>query len=490
MIIYKLFDYQQDLVNRALKAYADGYKAPCIVLGCGGGKSVIIAEIIRRSTHKGNRVLFLVHRKELKDQIKNTLINNEVDMDLVHVGMVQTVCRNLDKHPKYDLIVIDENHHSLAKSYRKIIDYFNTYVLGFTATPIRLNGDGLGDVNDILIEGVSIKWMIENHRLSPYRYFSLPSIDLEKLRMSSTGDFTNQSMGDALSKTIYGDTVDNYKRLINGQKTILYAHDVKFSKGYAEYFNKSGIPSKHIDAKTPKAERDQVIQEFREGKILVLCNVDILGEGFDVPDCTAVMLLRPTKSLSLFIQQSMRPMRYQPNKTAYILDHVANFDRHKFPDIKRTWTLEKKDRKRKDDEEHYKTWECDIGTGGCGVLLGENDIPEIQTKYISTEDGLFEVKRYRQCPMCGLKHYIEREDKDEVEGDLVEYTQEDRDKITLMKTDWRQATSYRELQAIGKAKGYKASWSAFKAKELHLPDTPQWVYTWKAKSKFKGSVFE
>ncbi|PKY89721.1 helicase [Falseniella ignava] len=480
---YQLFPYQQDLVDRTLKAYTQGYKAPCIVLGCGGGKSIIIAEIIRRSTHKGNRVLFLVHRKELKEQIEKTLINNDVIMDRVHVGMVQTVVRRLDQHPPYDLIVIDENHHSLAKSYRKIIDYFDTFIVGFTATPIRLNGDGLGDVNDVLIEGVSVKWMIENHRLSPYRYFSLPAIDLAKLKMSSTGDYTSKSTGDALSKTIYGDVVDNYKRLINGQKTILYAHSVEFSRGYAKHFNDNGIPSKHIDANTPKTEREEIIQKFRDGEILVLCNVDILGEGFDVPDCTAVMLLRPTKSLSLYIQQSMRPMRYQSDKIAYILDHVANFDRHKFPDEQREWSLEKKDRKRKGEEEHYRTWECEIGNGGCGVLLGEEDIPKIQIKYIPVKENEFEVERYRQCPICGLKHHIEKNDKEEVEGDLVEYTQEERKKHFYKNRNWRQATSYKELQEIGKAKGYKASWSAFKAKELNLPDAPSWVYHYQPKNK-------
>ena len=302
---YQLFPYQKELVTKAQQAYKDGYKAPCIVLGCGGGKSIIIAEVIRQSTEKGNRVLFLVHRKELKDQITNTLKGNAVNMKMVTVGMVQTIVRRLDKLPKYNLIVIDENHHTLAASYKKIIDYFDTYVLGFTATPIRLNGDGLGDVNDLLIEGVSVDWMIKNNRLAPYEYYSIDLVDQEKLKKNSMGDYTNDSMNDSLGDTIYGDVIKHYRQLADGQKTILYAHSVEFSKMYAEQFNQSGIPSAHIDAKTPKAERDTIIQQFRDGEILVLCNVDILGEGFDVPDATAVMLLRPTESLSLYIQQSI-----------------------------------------------------------------------------------------------------------------------------------------------------------------------------------------
>ena len=161
---FTLHDYQQRLVDKTRQAYMQGYKAPCVVAPCGAGKSVIISEIARMTTNKGNRVLFLVHRRELIEQIKNTFKKNEVNLDLVQFGMVQTVVRRLDKTPKPALIITDENHHALAKSYRKIYDHFSDVLrLGFTATPIRLNGYGLGDVNDILIEEVDAKWLIENN---------------------------------------------------------------------------------------------------------------------------------------------------------------------------------------------------------------------------------------------------------------------------------------------------------------------------------------
>ena len=122
----------------------------------GSGKSVVIAEIARKTTLKGNQVLFLVHRKELIDQIKNTFEFHGVDMRYVLFGMVQTIVRKVDKIVKPKLIITDENHHSLAASYKKIYEYFSDVPrLGFTATPVRLNGSGLGDVNDLLIECVS-----------------------------------------------------------------------------------------------------------------------------------------------------------------------------------------------------------------------------------------------------------------------------------------------------------------------------------------------
>ena len=139
--MFKLHDYQQTLVNRTRQSYLDGFKSPCVVAPCGAGKSVIISEIARMTTGKGNRVLFLVHRRELIDQIKGTFERNQVNMDLVTFGMVQTIVKRLDRTPKPALIITDENHHGLAASYRKIYDYFEDVPkLGFTATPIRLNG--------------------------------------------------------------------------------------------------------------------------------------------------------------------------------------------------------------------------------------------------------------------------------------------------------------------------------------------------------------
>src|SRR5699024_3477029 len=148
--MYQLHEYQQSLVDKARQSYADGYKSPCIVAPCGSGKSVVISEIARMTTLGGKQVLFLVHRRELIDQIKETFINNSVDMQLVELGMVQTIVRRLERTTKPDLIITYENHHGLAASYRKIYDHFSDVLkLGFTATPIRLNGSGLGDINDI-----------------------------------------------------------------------------------------------------------------------------------------------------------------------------------------------------------------------------------------------------------------------------------------------------------------------------------------------------
>lgn len=452
----ELYDYQKELVEKARNAYKDGYKAPCIVAPCGAGKSVMIAEIVRLATSKKQHVLFLVHRKELLEQIENTLKHNDVDMEYVTLGMVMTVVRRLDKYPHFDLIVVDENHHTLANSYKKILEYFNTRIIGFTATPVRLNGDGLGEVNDILIETVNAKWLIENNRLANYNYYTIDLIDRKALKKSSTGDYTSDSMDKAIGATIFGDVIYHYQKLIDGQRTIVYAHSIEYSKMFAEQFNEAGIPAAHIDGTTNKSDRKKIINDFRNGVITVLCNVDLIGEGFDVPDCTAVMLLRPTESLSLHIQQSMRPMRYKPGKVATIIDHVGNVYVHGHPDLERKWTLEKKKKRKREEVDPYPTWTCEQ----CYFTLPKEDMKGKDT-----------------CPNCGFRIEIER-NNDKVIDKTVQLSLVTKEELT----DWTKATSYKQLVRIAKMLGYKSSWAAFKAKDLHLKDTPRWVYQYKPKT--------
>ena len=338
----KLRQYQEDLLTRLFQAYDDGFSAPCIVLPCGGGKSVITAEIAKRFTDKRLHVLFLVHRKELCEQIENTFVGYGVNMDFCKIMMVQTATRRLPRIKQPDLIITDENHHSKAKTYRRIYDYFHTIKrVGVTATPERMGGEGLRDVNDILIEGVTPRWLIDNHYLSDYRYFA-PKIDLPKFHIKH-GEYDQNEIKRYFEKNaniIYGDAVKHYRRIADGKQAICYLPNVEFSQYMAEQFSSDGITAAHIDGKTPKTVRSDIIERFRKGEIRILCNVDIISEGFDVPDCACSILLRPTKSLILFIQQSMRCMRYREGKTAIIIDHVNNVAEHGLPDFEREWSLD------------------------------------------------------------------------------------------------------------------------------------------------------
>jgi superfamily II DNA or RNA helicase len=350
----ELRSYQEKIIYE-IKKNLLAHKKVCIQSPCGSGKSVVIGKIINDATKKGNRVLFLVHRKELTEQIYNTLLNFNIDFNLVDIMMVQTACRRLEKIQEPTIIITDENHHCLAKSYTKIYDYFkNAFLIGFTATPIRLNGEGLGNVYNYLIKGEKISWLIDNNYLSPYKLYSVKLADTNKLHIKA-GEYKKDEVNKLMEgNIIYGKTIENYIKLASGKKTIVYCASIESSISTAKAFNDNNIPSKHLDGSTPKNERNNVIKEFRENKIQILCNVDLFGEGFDVPDCECVILLRPTKSLSLYIQQSMRSMRYKENKEAIIIDHVGNCFEHNLPDFDHDWTLEGKKKK----ENEIKIKEC------------------------------------------------------------------------------------------------------------------------------------
>ena len=422
--------YQTDLINDIRTSLRDGNNSVVAVLGCGGGKSVIQGSIAKSSTDKGNRVLFLVHRKELCQQIASTFRKLGVDMSLCDVSMVQTVSRRLGKLPNYDLIITDEAHHSTANTYRKIYDYYSHVTrLGFTATPLRLNRGGLGEVYSDLITSVSTQWLIENNFLAPYKYYSVKLADTSGLH-TVAGEFKQDEVAELMqNKEIYGDTVKQWKRLAEGKKTIVYCASVEAAKMTSERFSSEGYNSIAIDGKTPQSEREQAMRAFREGKVRILCNCELFGEGLDVPDCECVVLLRPTQSLTLFIQQSMRSMRYMPSKTAIIIDHVGNCYRHGLPDDEREWSLEPKQKQ----ENIVKIRECK----NCFAVY-----PPTKPK----------------CPYCGAEatHEIRKTDKKTVEVDLVELQrQEDIKNTRLGDADLK---TWEEVVEFQKLHGYNFHW--------------------------------
>ena len=439
----QLRPYQNNLVEQLRAAWRNGFKAPCIVLPCGGGKSCILAEIARRTTYNGKRVLFLVHRRELVEQIIGTFCRWGVDMRYCDVMMVQTACRRKNL-PKPGLIMTDENHHSLASSYRKIYDRFPDVLrVGVTATPVRLNGDGLGDVNDKLIIGVSAKWLIENNCLAPYEYYAPDVADLTGLH-TKMGEYVTADVEKAMiKKAVFGDVIGYYKQLAAGKKAVCYCASIKHSKSMAEEFTAAGIPAAHIDGETPKEERSRTIADFRAGKIRILCNVDLISEGFDVPDCECAILLRPTQSLTLYIQQSMRCMRYRKGKRAVIIDHVGNYARFGMPDDDREWSLDKKQKQKRDPGEDIKLRMCPE----CFLAFNPDEAPKAEGRV--------------SCPHCG---YVFPKQ----ERQLEEVTDTGLKKIEGFRLNFdtpENCHSYDELLAYARRKGYKPGWAYFKAKE-------------------------
>lgn len=352
-------------------------------------------------------------------------------MELCSVSMVQTVSRHLDRVETPKIIITDEAHHSTAATYKKIYEaYPEALRLGFTATPCRLNQGGLGEIYSDLITSVSTQWLIDNKYLSPYKYYSVKLADTSGLHIRA-GEYKADEVAELMQhKEIYGGTVQQWKRLAEGKKTIVYCASVEAARMTAFEFMRAGYSAASLDGTTAPELRAQTIQEFREGKILILCNCELFGEGLDVPDCECTVLLRPTQSLTLFIQQSMRSMRYMPGKTAIIIDHVGNCYLHGLPDDDRSWTLEPK----KKQENIVKIRECP----NCFAVYP----PSLQ-----------------RCPYCGYMAVkeIQRKDKKVIDIDLVEMKRQD----DIRNTSYfdLHPQSWSEIEEIRKARGYKIQWA-------------------------------
>ncbi|WP_210139090.1 DEAD/DEAH box helicase [Staphylococcus sp. GDY8P82P] len=442
-----LRDYQEELLNGVYNSMSKGNKNIMVQSPAGSGKSVTMSEVARRATEKGNRVLFIVHRRELVSQIKGTFIANDVNMELCRVGMVQTVANRIKngKEPTPAIILVDEAHHSLAKTYTDIFESFpNAFVYGFTATPYRLSNKGFTDVFDELILGKSVQWLIDNERLAPFKYYSVNLMDSDILTHNSTGDFNNDSITKAMQKTIYGDAVTNYKKFADGKKTIIYTHNVESSINVAEKFKDNGYDALQVDGKTPKQQRELAMEMFREGKVNILVNAELYGEGVDVPDCECVILLRPTESLTLFIQQTMRAMRYQPDKQAIIIDHVGNWYRHGLPNTEHNW------------QEYFE--------GSKKKKSKDNSIP---IKECPECFGVVE-SAYTVCPYCGCEFPKEEQaDYDLVLNAELEEVTEDKVFQLNLKTA-EECETVEELYQLAKENGYKPGWAYVQAKRLGM----------------------
>ena len=243
---------------------------------------------------------------------------------------------------------------------------------------------------------------------------------------------------------IYGSTVDEYIRLANGKKTIVYLASVEASKQTAAEFQSRGIFAAHLDGATDKTTRAETIEKFRNGEITVLCNVDLFGEGFDVPDCECVVLVRPTKSLTLYIQQSMRSMRYKPNKTALIIDLVANCYTHGLPDDVREWTLKAKKR------------------GGKNTVT-IRECPECF--YVMPASVI-------TCPECGYQ-FTPKEHKEREQLDMQMKEINRSEMLAAKPYDYfKKIKTFDEMVAFQKAKKYKFAWVLHKCVEqgIEIPE--------------------
>lgn len=433
-----LRDYQQDLYQKTVQAFRDGYRRPLVVAPCGAGKSYLFAEMIRNTR---GEVLVLTHRRELKQQ--HEALFRDLNITNARVSMVLTEANRLGQHPKPALIVTDEAHLSRSNSWVKVLEFYDTFTVGFSATPCRLDGKPLGDVYDILIEGVDVKWLIDHHRLAPFEYYAPTLVDVSGLRVVR-GDYITSDLEQLMNeRAIYGDVVSSYERLAPGELAIAYCVSVNHARCTADAFCAAGIRAAALSAETPVHERERIMGDFRAGHIRVLCNVGIVSEGISIDAVSCCMLLRPTESVALGVQQMMRCMRYQPGKTAKILDFVGNYTRIGVPDTPRCWSLDKPMQKRR--------------------AINENGDFYIR----SCPECFMTFQTAPVCPFCGHVYPLHpREIQAHRDIELTRISIEEATRIELLKKQSRveqgRAQSFEDLIRLGRARGYKnpAYWAA------------------------------
>ena len=397
----------------------------------------MFAEMARRT--KGD-VLILVHRNELKQQHINLLSSLGIR---ARVETYQTEYRRLGKHEIPQLLIVDESHLSKSNTWSKVIEYYDTWTVGMSATPCRLDGKPLGDIFDTLITGVDTKWLIKNERLAPYEYYAPTMVDTSGLRKVA-GDYVASDLEQLMNeRAIYGDVIKSYRKFTDGERAVCYCVSVEHARITAENFNSVGVRAESISAGTSERRRKKIMDDFRSGKITILCNCTLLSEGISIDEVSCVMLLRPTESVALGIQQMMRCMRYLPGKTAKILDFVGNYTRIGLPDDDREWSLDKPISRKKitDDNGNFYIRCCHE----CFMTFATADM----------------------CPFCGTAYPLHpREIQAHEEIELKRISEEEAARIEAEKKKSRQeqgrAQSFEDLVRLGRSRGYKnpSYWAA------------------------------
>ena len=389
-----LRDYQEDGLNNIRSELRDGKKAVLFVLPTGGGKTVTYAAISQGAALRGNRILILEHRKELIRQASLAVgglgVNHQVIAPAnkvakiraahveklgwpmidkhshVAVASVQTLARRFDWLAEFkpNIIVIDEAHHAVAGTWARIIEACPQAILvGVTATPVRTDGQGLGKGSggcfDAMVLGPSMRELIQMGYLVPPRVYAWPGVNRDELDHRG-GDIDTAAAAVALDKPgIIGDAVEHYTQLAAGRPTIVFCASVKHAEHVAAQFRAAGYRFEVVHGDMEDEDRDYRIEGLGTGKIQGIVTVDVVSEGTDLPCAEVAIMLRPTESESLFLQQVGRVLRtvYAPGfdlstedgrhdaieasgkHFGLILDHVGNVAYHGMPAADREWTL-------------------------------------------------------------------------------------------------------------------------------------------------------
>lgn len=447
--------YQTTAVEGIRQSYRSGNNKPLLVLPTGGGKTIVFSYIAATSAARAKRVLILVHRIELMRQTSEKLHMAGVDHGLINpkftpayyktvqVASVQTLVNRLNKMMAPDLIIIDEAHHATAGTWRKILDYWpQAKVLGVTATPCRGDGTGLGNhaggIFDDLVMGPQISELIRmGFLVTPKVYAPLERIDLSKVK-TRMGDYVTSDLEQVMDKPkVTGHAVEHYTKLCPGAPAVVFCVSIDHAKHVAEEFRAHGYVAYAVDGEMDDEPRKRILNGLGNGTVQVVCSCDLISEGTDIPAIGAAILLRPTKSTGLYLQQVGRALRTSDGKShAVILDHVGNVLQHGMPDDDRDWSLDGDSKRQK-----------------------RGDVASVKVEQCEKCYAFY--KPQPCCPQCGYVKPLPQVDAKLQfnDGQLTEVTEQNREAIKRQQRREVAAAKTRpELEAIAKARGYKPGW--------------------------------
>lgn len=465
---FKPRPYQQKIIDDVRAELEKGNRRILIVLGTGGGKTVITTDITESCKKKGNSTMFICHRVELIDQAHNTFLKNDITPSFIaanrkyrsenkiQIASIGTLIKRIDEVINPNVCFWDECHHQAAAQWAEIFKKFGKSVhIGLTATPIRLDGKPLGEFYDVMVQGPSTRWLMDEGYLVNYKYVAPSNFDKSQLKFTKKGEVTKASLEKAgFSKKIIGDNVKEYLQHAKGRRNIVFARNVEESLDIVRRYNEAGIRAVHLDGNTPTGVRRKALEDFRNGEIDVISNVDLFGEGVDVPVLEAISIVKVTASLSNFMQMCGRPLRpiyaegydletkegrlsaiaASSKPYAIILDHGDNFLQHQLPDTIRHWTL-------------------------------DSDSP-IKNGSPKDDDGLI-LKKCKRCfaphlpalicPHCDYEYKADGKEIKIVAGEL--YLQNSDDFRNAMKAQVRVVETFKELVNIEKELEHKVGWA-------------------------------
>lgn len=356
---YYLRDYQKEITARIHNSWADGKRSVMCQMPTGTGKTIVAANIVREWVHSEDEspkgcVLVVAHRREILQQTYQSLLKHGLEDELassvVTIESIQKLSAEI-KDGKYipcpELVIVDEAHHATSATYKLLWEQWpKAHFLGMTATPCRMKKEGFTDLFDILVCSWPIKRFLMEGWLAEYKYVSIhpDSVMMERIRLLKKhgvdGDYQVKEMCSVMdNRASIEQLYSSYKKYANGRQGIIYAINRLHATHIKEYYEDRGESIMLIDSSTPMKQRDELMEEYRKGKIKIFVNCDIAGEGVDVPKVSFIQMARPTLSLNKYLQQVGRGLRPNPGRidNTIILDNVGMYYMFGLPNQDRDW---------------------------------------------------------------------------------------------------------------------------------------------------------